>query len=405
MNQRRSFLLLTLADFIVRSAYQMGKTPLLPIFAAALGASGSFLGFIVSVSTLTGMVLKPFIGIMSDRWGRRAWLLVGTAFFAGMPFVYQFVQTSEHLFAVRIVHGLATAIYGPVTLAYVAQQSQSNRAERLGWFGMAREAGYVLGPTVAGVLLLFIDPVAVFTIIGLLSCLAFIPVFLLHEAALPPRKQRPPLFQQTVQALRMSGRTPAIWISGGLDATMYIALYAIKAFLPVQAMAAGVNTALVGVFFTVQEATNMLLNPAGGRLGDRWGYRWVVGLGMFVLGATLPLLTLTNNGFVWLAPAVLMGVAQSLAFPSIVALVSTQVDEQHLGAGMGLIGTLDNAGKVIGPILAGWLIVRMGFANTIWLMGGGLLIGAMLVWRRAAVFQKRAAAEASITSGSSYSAD
>ena len=34
----KAFAYITGADFLVRSAYQMGKTPLLPIFAAALGA-------------------------------------------------------------------------------------------------------------------------------------------------------------------------------------------------------------------------------------------------------------------------------------------------------------------------------------------------------------------------------
>jgi MFS family permease len=71
----RSLLAITTADLIVRSAYQMGKTPLLPIFAASLGAGDVFLGLIVSVSTLTGMILKPFIGILSDRWGRAKWLI------------------------------------------------------------------------------------------------------------------------------------------------------------------------------------------------------------------------------------------------------------------------------------------------------------------------------------------
>ena len=58
-----------------------------------------------------------------------------------MPFVYGFVDSPDQLVLVRVVHGLATAIYGPVTLAYVAELSRSKRAERLGWFSMARKRG------------------------------------------------------------------------------------------------------------------------------------------------------------------------------------------------------------------------------------------------------------------------
>ena len=63
MKVPRDFLRLTAADFIVRSGYQMGKTPLLPVLAASLGATDLFLGLVVSVSTLTGLLLKPLVGL------------------------------------------------------------------------------------------------------------------------------------------------------------------------------------------------------------------------------------------------------------------------------------------------------------------------------------------------------
>ena len=74
MLKSRNLVKLTVADFTLRTGYQMGKTPLLPLFAAGLGAGDALLGVIVSVSTLTGMVLKPLVGVLSDRWGRRLWL-------------------------------------------------------------------------------------------------------------------------------------------------------------------------------------------------------------------------------------------------------------------------------------------------------------------------------------------
>ena len=180
---------ISVADFVVRTGYQMGKTPLLPIFAASLGAEAALLGLIVSVSTLTGMVLKPTVGVLSDRWGRCGWLLVGILFFAGTPFLYRFVQTQEELLALRLLHGLATAIFGPVSLAFVAEQCGSGRGERLGWFGMARSGGYVLGPALGGWLLLSMEPGLVFTAIGLLSCVALIPTLFLHEPASRARRQ------------------------------------------------------------------------------------------------------------------------------------------------------------------------------------------------------------------------
>lgn len=381
MIRSRPFAYITAADFTVRSAYQMGKTPLLPIFAAALGAGDAFLGFIVSVSTLTGMVLKPFVGTLSDRWGRRVWLIVGTAFFAGMPFVYRFVSTPEQLFAVRMVHGLATAIYGPVTLAYVAERSNGDTAQSLAWFGAARNAGYVVGPAAAGWMLLTMDPVAVFTVVGIVSSLAFLPVLLLPETRAAPDGKRPPLLGQAIDALRSGGRTSAVWLAGGMEAVTFMALYAAKTFLPIYALAAGFNIALVGTFFALQEAAHIVLNPIGGRIGDRAGYGVAIPAGMVLLAAALPLLTIAGGAAPLLGLAVVMGAAQALVFPSTVAMVSAQADERHLGASMGLVGTMKNAGKVGGPVLAGDLIYWLDYALTFQLMGVGLLVGAAVVWQ------------------------
>ena len=52
MIRSRGFALITTADFIERWAYQIGKTPLLPVFAAAPGSGDIFLDFIVPVPNI-----------------------------------------------------------------------------------------------------------------------------------------------------------------------------------------------------------------------------------------------------------------------------------------------------------------------------------------------------------------
>ncbi len=380
MIRSRGFALITSADFIVRSAYQMGKSPLLPVYAAALGAGDLFLGIIVSVSTLTGLVLKPTFGALSDRTGRRLWLLIGAAFFAGMPFVYGFVSTPEQLFAVRMIHGLATAIYGPVTLAYVAELSQERIAERLGWFSTARNAGYVVGPLAAASMLEYTDPVGVFTIIGLLSAAAFIPVLLLPETASASRADRAPFRQQVADALRAGAKTPAVWLAGGMDAAIYTAVYAVKAFAPLLALASGVDIVVAGAFLSIQEGVHILCNPIGGRLSDRLGFVNMAAAGMVALGAALLLLPVSAVGVVMVAPAALIGAAQALVFPSTVALVSARADGKRLATGMGLVGSMKNAGKVAGPVIAGGMINWLDYTYTFAVMGTVMLVAAVIVW-------------------------
>ena len=392
MKRSKPFLLLMLADFVARSAYQMGKTPLLPIFAAALGASGAFLGLIVSVSTVTGLFLKPLFGILSDRWGRRVWLLIGAGFFAAMPFLYRFISTPEQLLVIRLIHGLATAIYGPVTLAYIAEISRKEKtAEDIGWFQMARSGGYIVGPALAGWLLLSLNATAVFTIIGLISCVVFLPILNLPETRRRERRKRKPIYQHIKNAIRDGGQTAAVWLTGGLEAVTFIALYTLKAFLPIYALEAGVSVVLVGLYFSLNEAVHVVGKPFGGRLGDRWGYLPTISLGMLMLAASLPLVRILDQGLLFLFPAALMGLAQALIFPAAIALVSDRINPEHLGAGMGLIGMMQNFGKVAGPVLGGLTITALGYDATLLCLSLMLILGTAIIW---GVFSPRRLAKA-----------
>ena len=374
------FYRITLADFIVRSAYQMGKAPLLPIFAASLGATDLLLGFIVSVSTITGMLSKPLVGLLSDRWGRKLWLLIGTGFFTLIPFAYFLVQTPEQLVVIRIIHGSATAIYGPVTIAWISENAPKRRAEKLGWFGIARSGGYIVGPTLAGAMLLTVEPAIIYSIIGLISSLAFIPITLMGDRYTSIcRKQRKPLLQQIRQALSEGGKSVAVWIAGGIEAVSYIALYALKAFLPVYALAHGYNALEVGVFFTIQEIFHVISKPFAGRLSDRFGYRRGIILGMIAMGIILPLVGLLNIWLINLIFAALLGITQAIIFLATIALVAEQINLTSLGASLGIIGTFKNLGKVIGPIIGGILLVNFDFQITLLILSFFLFITAFFL--------------------------
>ncbi len=356
----------------------MGKTPLLPIFAASIGAGDVLLGLIVSVSTMTGIFFKPFIGFLSDRYGRRMWLIVGTSFFVGVPFVYRFVNSPEQLLLVRMIHGVATSIYGPVTLAYVAEQSQYGRGERLAWFSMARNVGYVIGPALAGYMLLWMTPVAVFTFIGIVSSLAILPMIYLPDTISSRSQRNSNILLQGLRAFGYVSRIPMVWLGGGLRATMFIALYAVKAFLPIYALSIGMNIALVGIFFALQEMIHILLSPASGRIGDVIGYHVAVTSGMVILAFALILVATVDSIFLLVVVASMMGFARSLVFPSVVASVSHKVDGENLGIGMGVLGSIQNTGKVLGPALAGVLVYWFDYIFTFQFIGIILLIGAFI---------------------------
>jgi len=166
----RSFLALGAMDVIARTGYQMGKSPVLTVLALTVGAGSVELGLIASASVATGVVLKPWIGALSDRIGRCPLLLIAGALFALVPWCYVFVDGFHSLMAVRIIHGLATAVCGPIMAALVADlyADRDQGCIRLGWYDTFRSVGYVTGPFLGGLALKALaDPRHIYFAVGL----------------------------------------------------------------------------------------------------------------------------------------------------------------------------------------------------------------------------------------------
>ena len=136
-----AFFAIVFASLLSRLGYQMARSPVLPAFAADLGALPELIGVIVAASTITGVFFKLPSGALSDVLGRKRMMVLGALFFAGPPFLYPFVHDAWSLLTLRFVHGFATAIFSPVASAYVASLAEEGRGARLGWFSSGNDIG------------------------------------------------------------------------------------------------------------------------------------------------------------------------------------------------------------------------------------------------------------------------
>jgi len=148
-----SFGALCAIGICARFSYALARTPVLPLFALYLGAGPEVIGWVVGISTVTGIFFKLPSGALSDWIGRGRTLFLGLLIFALTPFAYLLVWSTTALLAVRFVHGFATAVYGPVSMAIVAEVGGARKGEMLSWFSSLTIVGTLLGAPVAGYLL------------------------------------------------------------------------------------------------------------------------------------------------------------------------------------------------------------------------------------------------------------
>ena len=150
-------------------------SPLLPLYAKDMGATGIWLGIIVATYALSNSAATPFVGRLSDRRGRKLLIATGLLAYSIISLGYIWAGNLHQLALVRLIHGTAGAMVLPVAMAYVGDLSPDGEEGK--WMGYAQAAffsGFGLGPLMGGTLTDHFGITATFFSMGCLNLLAFL---------------------------------------------------------------------------------------------------------------------------------------------------------------------------------------------------------------------------------------
>lgn len=383
MTTSRSFVLLCTIGVFCFISYNMVRMPVLALFAESLGAGPERIGLIVSVSTLTGVFLKLPSGALSDIYGRRMLLRVGVVAFGLPPFVYLFVSDLNLLTALRMFHGLATAIFAPSALATVAELYRERRGAALGTYTACTQSGALLGPFIGGYLVYAAGFSSAFVTAGLFGCVAIVLFYSLHLTPPPPRvheKGWAPVLAEMWKGFVVVARNRKVLITSSTDAAKMIANGALMAFLPLYGVSVGLNPGEVGLLFTVQALTSFLSKPVMGRVSDRMGRQPLIMTGLLICAATFVCIPHVSVFAVLLLLSAGFGFGEAVVSSSSSAFVADSSEFKTLGAGMGMQGTIGDIGHAAGPLLAGLLIANMSYAGAFAIIAAMQLAAAGLFW-------------------------
>ncbi len=93
--------------------------PFLSLYATDMGASGIWLGMIFTGYGLASTIVTPIAGRLSDRRGRKRFLMIGLFIYSLTSLGYIYAVNAPQLALVRLVQGAAGGMIFPVALAYV----------------------------------------------------------------------------------------------------------------------------------------------------------------------------------------------------------------------------------------------------------------------------------------------
>jgi EmrB/QacA subfamily drug resistance transporter len=120
---------------------------------------------------------------------------------------------------------------------------------------------------------------------------------------------------------------------------------------------------------------------AGGGLGDRFGRRGVLVIGLGLFAATNVWAALSTDATGLIASRVAMGAASALVYPTTLAIITATFRDRRARAGaIGAWGAVGGLGVAVGPVLGGYLLEHFAWGSIFWALIPAALVGAALAW-------------------------
>lgn len=382
LNMKKAILLLMSVQFFVYLGFGI-IIPILPEVILQQGLSEVHVGGLLTVYALASFFTAPLWGALSDRTGRKKLILIGLIGFSLSFFLFAlFIENLPLLYASRVVGGIFSgALYTAVTGFVADMTDEENRNKYMGLLGMSIGLGFIFGPAIGGIL----GNVSLqlpFIASGTLTVLLMIYAGIIlkeperrgeaNKRALLP-KGGAMLWQYRIRYLFLFSFM-VTFLLAGLESTFQLFQISKIEITPLQLgylfMASGFVDAAIqgGVVRRVKNGTET---------------KWIIGA-QIVTALGLFLIPFTSSLF-WAGFALSVFTAGNALARTVLVSLTTKESGGKYGTAAGMTYSMDNMGRIIGPLLFTWIFTQeagnMYFISTVLAV---LSIGLIFAFRKSA---------------------
>ncbi|MER2088317.1 MAG: MFS transporter [Sporosarcina sp.] len=352
---KKAILLLMSVQFFVYLGFGI-IIPILPEVILQQGYSEVHVGGLLTVYALASFFTAPLWGAMSDRTGRKRLIFIGLIGFSLSFFLFAlFIENLPLLYASRVVGGIFSgALYTAVTGFVADMTDEENRNKYMGLLGMSIGLGFIFGPAIGGVL----GNVSLqlpFLASGTLTLLLMVYAGIIlkeperrgeaNKRAILP-KGGATLWQYRIRYLFLFSFM-VTFLLAGLESTFQLFQIAKIEITPLQLgylfMASGFVDAAIqgGVVRRVKNGTET---------------KWIIGA-QIITALGLLLIPFSSNLF-WAGFALSIFTAGNALARTVLVSLTTKESGGKYGTAAGMTYSMDNMGRIIGPLLFTWIFTQ-----------------------------------------------
>lgn len=364
--------------------------PSLPAVYARAAGTGNvtvLLGLAFTIFAVVNMLALPVLGALSDRFGRRPFLLLSLAVLVADCIVMAFVPILAVLLLWRVLSGLTNSTSATIA-AWLADVSPADaRTRRFGFLNASYGIGLVVGPSIGGVLSEYWLE-ATYVLAAVVAGAGLALAAFVQEPRSQGRSQPTGATIQTRNVLNPFRHL--VWLGSAGLAPLALVYFAVNfSFKSPDALWAiytaerfqftpstiGLTLALFGLFYTATQV--FLAGPFAAKLGA--ARTSMVGVG--VDACSMLTLAFTSTGWV-IFPLLAPLSFGSIANPALQSLMSRSVDSTQQGRLQGALSSLVSLATAVAPLACNALYAATSktLPGAAWLLPVALYAITVPIW-------------------------
>jgi MFS family permease len=358
-------------------AMSFGLFILFPLFVRALGGDELTIGFVLGTGLAVSVAVRPTVGTLLDRLGRRRVLLWSAAVNAvSYPLFLLLRSPGPWLFVLATLHLVVGGALFASYFTYVADLVPSaRRAEGIAIFGVAGMAPNGLGPALGEVVIAHRGYPGLF-----LTATGFALVSLALTTLVPKRSAPPhPLASSAGVVRELVDATFHGSLLRVMLATVLFGAGANAAFYFLAPFARDLGIARAAPFFGAYATTTIVLRIFGRRLLDRLGAHRVSVPAFALFGLGLAGLALLPAPGLMILSGIACGAGHGSLFPVLQALAVERTPPRLHGRMVSLYTAALDGGAVIGTPLCGAVAHALGYRTMFVMMATASLLALGLM--------------------------
>ncbi len=378
----RLFWVVVVVSFIDR----VGGTLLFPFFALYItqkfNVGMTQAGILLGASSLFGLIGSTVGGALTDKFGRKQFILFGLVFSAVSTLAFGLVNEYSVLFPLMVVVGLLSSVAHPAHDAMIADiLPEKQRQEGFGILRVVGNLSWMIGPTIGG-FVANINFFYLFVIDAVISCVVAALIFrIIPETKPEPHAhEQHQSFWQTLSGYRVVLKDVAFMafmVAGLLMMTVYLQMYGtLSVYLRDNH---NINPSGYGFLMTTSAITVVLFQFWVSRVIKFRPPFLMMAIGTIFYMIGFALFGIVTTYFLFALNIVIITIGEMIVVPTSQSIAANFAPEAMRGRYMAIFGLSWAIPSTVGPGAAGYILDNYN-PDLLWYIGGALCALSVLAY-------------------------